>query len=477
MRWKSFSNMVVWVFVATALMLGGVASVAGDKPATSTNALTVLYNFGGRDGDPLYPQYQGIIAQGRDGNMYSTTPYGGTSNYGAVFKITPTGTMTVLHSFAGNDVAVDSGLTLGSDGNFYGTTIYGGSNYGTLFVITPDGVMNIVYDFTGQNDDAYPSAPPIQSDRGQFYGTATGDFYGNGGEVYKMTASGNKVRLFHFTRHYGAAPADPLVQASDGNFYGTTSSGGTSGNCGQYGCGVVFRLTPAGRYTVLHNFQGGVDGFYPVAALIEGNDGAFYGSVPQGGPHEWGVVFKITRAGKFGLLHSFTGGLDGRYPTTALVEATDGNLYGTAEQGGTAKSGVVFKITPKGKFSVVYNFDGATSAYPEVTLLQHTNGKLFGDTFGGGPYEYGTFFSLDLGLGPFVSLVSSAGKVEESIGILGQGFSGTTGVSFNGKSAKFRIKSDTFLMATVPKGATSGLVTVTTPSGPLKSNKKFRVIS
>lgn len=480
-RKKSSLAKVVFSILTVTLVLISSAWCSGKGKALSniesdnagTGTLTVLYSFGNNSGDPLYPQYQGVIAQGRDGNLYSTSPYGGTSNYGTVFKMTPAGNLTVLYDFAGSDVSVDSGLTLGTDGNFYGATIYGGNGYGTAFKVTPGGELTTLYEFTGQNEDAYPHAPPIQGSDGDFYGTAAGDFYGNGGEVYRMSPSGSKVALFEFDHIQGAALVDPLVQGTDGNFYGTTGAGGNSG-CGNAGCGVVFEITPTGRHTVLHDFEVG-DGAYPVAALVEGTDGNFYGTVPQGGAnYDYGTAFKITPSGEFTLLHIFDGYSDGRFPTAALVQATNGNFYGTTWQGGNAKSGVIFRITPQGKFSVIYNFDGTTSAYPLVTLVQHTNGKLYGTTYGY-PLNYGTFFSFDLGLKPFAGLVSTSGKVGKSIGILGQGFTGTMGVSFNGRSAKFSVRSDTFLTATVPNGTTTGFVTVATHGGILKSNKQFRV--
>ena len=478
MPWtKSHLTMVLFVILAAALVLAssGVWAAGNQQADTDANVtFTVLYNFGGKSGDLIYPG--GVIAQGRDGNLYTATGYGGTSNDGVVFTITPGGIPTVLYNLKSYNGS--NGLTLGTDGSFYGTTVYGGPppGYGTVFRITPGGRMTVLAHFSGQNFDAYPDAPPIEGSDGDFYGTDLGGFYGNGSTIYKMTRTGTKTTLFRFDKTDGSNPADPLVQGSDGNFYGTTSSGGTSKNCEQYGCGVAFKLTPAGKLTVLHNFNGGTDGFYPVAPLIEGTDGAFYGTVPQGGPGEWGTVFRITRTGKFSLLYSFSGERNGRFPTAALVQATDGNLYGTTEIGGSANSGVIFEITRERKFSVIYNFDNASGAYPTSALVQHTDGKLYGFAGEGGTYNYGTFFSLDIRLGPFVNLVSAAGKVGKSIGILGQGFTGTTAVSFNGKSANFTVESDTFLTATVPQGASTGFVAVTTPSGNLKSNKKFRVI-
>ena len=146
------------------------------------------------------------------------------------------------------------------------------------------------------------------------------------------------------------------------------------------------------------------------------------------------------------------------------MQATDGNFYGVAAQGGNSSNcgsvgcGTIFRISPQGAFSVLYNFDRPTGASPFCTLLQHTNGILYGDTYSGGTYNKGTFFSFDVGLGPFVSFLppQSSGKVGKTIELFGQGFTGTTKVSFNGTDARFTVVSDTYLTATVPSGATTG---------------------
>jgi uncharacterized repeat protein (TIGR03803 family) len=474
MQKKFRSQMTVVLAVLTmalALMPGAWAASNKEAGEAGKMTVTVLYNFGENSQDPQYPQ--GFIAQGRDGSLYSTTPYGGTTNDGTVYKIAPTGELTVLYELA--TCRGSSGLTLGTDGNFYGTSTCDGNGYGSVFGVTPDGKLKTLYDFTGQDFDAYPHAPPVQASDGNFYGTTLGSFVGNGGEVYKMTPSGHKTRLFTFDRTDGANPGDPLIQATDGNFYGTTNTGGASGRCEQYGCGTVFKLTPKGIETILHSFNvQNFDAYYPVAPVIEGSDGELYGTAPRGGPKGHGVVFKISRTGKYAIIHSFDG-VDGETPQTGLVLATDGNFYGTTEGGGTSDVGVIFRISPGGRYSVVYSLDDTTGAYPSAALLQHTNGKLYGFAGEGGTYNYGTFFSVDLGLGPFAELVSSSGQVGKSIGILGQGFTGTTGVSFDGTSAAFKILSDTYMTATVPQGATSGFVSVITPNGTLKSNKQFLV--
>ena len=157
-----------------------------------------------------------------------------------------------------------------------------------------------------------------------------------------------------------------------------------------------------------------------------------------------------------------------------LVQATDGNFYGTADGGGVNGYGVIFRVSPAGDYSVLYNFDFTHGEEP-CTAMQHSNGKIYGTTFQGGTHNMGVAYSLDVGLAPFVRLVSTSGKVGKTVEVLGQGFTGTTAVSFNGTPAAFTVVSDTYLTATVPSGATTGFVTVTTPGGTLKSNQEFRV--
>lgn len=174
---------------------------------------------------------------------------------------------------------------------------------------------------------------------------------------------------------------------------------------------------------------------------------------------------------------------DGYILWAGLVQATDGNFYGATAFGGTevcswaefGGCGVIFQITPSGAYSVLYNLDGTDGATPASTPIQHTNGKIYGLTGAGGTSADGVVYSLDMGLGPFVSLVSTSGKVGKIVEVLGQGFTGTTGVSFNGTAASFTIKSDTYLTVTVPSGATTGPVTVTTPGASLNSSTQFRV--
>ena len=298
------------------------------------------------------------------------------------------------------------------------------------------------------------------------------------------TAGGDEVSV-SFTGENGEIPYAPLVQGKNGNIYGTTSQV-TSGN----GAVIVILPKTGLKKTPLYTFQGVKNGGNPYGGLLQATDGNFYGTTSTGGANsQGGTIFSMTPAGKLKTIYSFCAKpncTDGRNPLTSLIQANDGNLYGTTAFGGTNETscnsgcGTIFSITTAGKLTTLYNFCGlancADGSQPEGGLVQATNGTFYGTTFSGGTVGLGTVFSLSMGLGPFVAFVRDSGKVAQKAQILGQGFTGTTGVSFNGTPANFTVRRDTYLVATVPQGATTGYVTVTTPSGTLQSNVKFRVL-
>jgi uncharacterized repeat protein (TIGR03803 family) len=437
---------------------------------------SVLYNYSTSNGSPEFPSAPGIIAQGRNGNLYSTSNFGGTSFVGNIFKFTPKGVYSDLYNFDGTlGCYPQSGLTLGRDGNFYGTqTQCGATAYGSVFKVTPSGSVTILYNFQDNGDGRGPYAPPIEGTDGNFYGTtvAGGNNQCNGGNgcgtIYKLTPSGQITTLHQFNNTDGYTPIAPLVQGTDGNFYGTTTFGGNAGDNG-----VIFKVTPSGKFTVLYNFDG-THGNSPAGPLIQANDGNFYGTTEFGGNR--GVIFKMTPAGALTVLHNFGGSGDGSAPQGGVVQGTDGNFYGTTADGGSKSFGIIFKMTPHGSYSVLYNFDQTTGFYP-ITLIQHTNGILYGETMqgGNGTCQCGVFFNLNAGLSSFVSLLPYSGKVGKTIEFLGQNFTSSTTVSFNGTPATPTVVSTVYLTAAVPDGATTGFVTVTTSTGKLISNKKFRV--
>lgn len=464
-----------------ARLLLALASVLFLASGLHGQNYTTLYSFGTNTGDPKNPTSNGLMSQGRDGNLYSTTTAGGSTNTGASFKATTAGVVTKLTDFT--DIPV-GGLNLGFDGNFYGTTTGGGtSNSGTVFKLTPSGQLTTLWNFTSGTDGADPQYPPVQGQDGNFYGTNPNVRTGDYGRVFKMTPAGvlTALGIFNFTN--GNYPNLP-VQGTDGNFYGTTRFGGTGTSGCSIGCGVIYKMTLNGAITVLHNFGGfPSDGADPRGVLVQGNDGNFYGVTYSGGTLNLGTVFKLTPTGQYSVLYNFcsaAGCTDGKNPWIGLIAGTDGNLYGTS-QGGAHNAGAIFKVTPTGTFTTLYSFCNVTFCadgfFPQTPLMQHTNGKFYGVTESGGAngLNGGVFYSLDLGLKPFVNLFTWMGKVGKSVEILGQGFTGTTAVSFNGTAATFTVTSDTYLTAVVPSGASTGFVTVTTPGGPLKSNRKFLV--
>jgi uncharacterized repeat protein (TIGR03803 family) len=424
------------------------------------------------------PQYPGILSQGRDGNLYGTAPLGGNSGRGGVFSITPNGTYSAIYSFDGVLGANPySGLTLGTDGNLYGTTFGGGTGgFGIIFQITPGGGVTVIHNFVLADGAGSPYAPPIEGTDGNFYGTTTIGIGGTAnGTVYKISPAGGFSVLYQFDVSHGSTPIAPLIQAKDGNFYGTTKVGGT------FGFGTAFKITPAGALTVLNNFDS-THGAEPYSPLVQGSDGNFYGTARAGGTkNNGGVVFKLTAAEKpkLTVLHNFdaTGATtDGIRPYAGLVQANDGNFYSVASAGGTNAAGTIYKITSSGVYTTLYNFVSATGSLPFATLIQHTNGKFYGEATTGGAAGHGALFSFDAGLGPFITIRPTSGLVDQPVDILGQSLSQSTSVRFTPNvSASANVFGDTYMTTAVPDNATTGVVKVLLTQGQLTSNQKFLV--
>jgi uncharacterized repeat protein (TIGR03803 family) len=464
------------------------------RTVLSMIAMALLFSVGTASGQTYtmlhtYPigsgNYSGIVwpqvmSQGRDGLLYSTISNDGTKNVGTVFNITSAGQLTTIYSFCPQTGCADGGypiggVTLGFDGNFYGTTQGGGSHAaGTVFKVTPTGTLTTLWNFANGTDDSVPVYTTLQGQDGNMYGVSVGQYNGQYGTLFKVSAAGVFKALHDFGYTDGAAPNLP-TQGTDGNFYGTAQIGGDPA-CR---CGVVYRATAAGGITVLHKFKGyPTDGYRPSGVLVQGYDGNFYGTTYQGGAKNYGSVFKITPSGAYTLLYSFdsfTG--DGLLPWSGVTQGPDGNFYGTTGNGGTKNAGTLYQITPAGKETILYNFCAVSCLDgfgPTTPLVLHTDGKFYGNTSGnsnGGS----VFYSLDVGFQPFVDLVTWTAKVGKTVEILGQGFTGTTKVSFNGVNAPFNKVSDTYMTATVPTGALTGFVTVTTSTSTMKSNLAFLV--
>jgi uncharacterized repeat protein (TIGR03803 family) len=497
---------------ALALMAVLVLSMMTAQPAQA-QTFTSLYSFCAQTGCPDgYSPNAGLV-QGTDGNLYGDTLYGpaagicNSEGCGTVFNITTSGELTTLLDFGFGNGFSYAPLILGTDGNFYGTTYANGSTgvgcCGTLFKITPSGTLTTLYSFciqTGCPDGEYPYAGLIQATDGNFYGTTVSGGASNNGTVFKITPAGTLTTLYSFCTQSGcpdgSTPYGGLVQGTDGNFYGTTDYGGKESS------GTVFKITPAGTLTTLYTFclQGdGIDcpdGAVP-GSLVQAGDGNFYGTTDSGGANceadfgaGCGTAFKITPAGTLTTLYSFCSQgsypncTDGSYPGAgALIQAADGNLYGTTALGGEVVTGctsegcgTVFEITTGGALTTLHTFDLTDGYRPVAGLVQDTDGSFYGTTFGGGANSYGTVFSLSVGLGPFVTTVPTSGPVNSAVMILGTDLTGATSVSFNGTAATFTVASATEITTTVPAGATTGTVTVVTPSsGTLTSNLPFTV--
>lgn len=380
-----------------AASLAGVFCVAL-AISSSAQTLSTLVNFDETNG----AQPRSTLVIGIDGNFYGTTVGGGSDESGTFFKMTPDGALTVLYNFCSPNTCTDgaypapgAGLVQAAGGDFYGTTTGGGAvNRGTIFKITTSGALTTLHSFSGP-DGAQPYAGLVQATDGNFYGTTYfGGAKGNEGTVFKITPEGEFTTLYSFDGIIGAAPYAGLIQARDGALYGTTLFAGTRGG------GTIFRITTGGTLTVLHNFDN-QDGINPWARLVQGSDGDLYGSTGIGGaycPKGCGTIFKITTSGVLTTLHSFNE-TDGEEPLAELVQGADGDFYGTAYYGGTNDvclegCGTVFKITTAGALTTLHNFHSTEGAWPESGLVQTSNGEFYGPTSRGGSDDEGTIFTI-----------------------------------------------------------------------------------
>jgi uncharacterized repeat protein (TIGR03803 family) len=345
------------------------------------------------------------------GNLYGTTYYGGGTAGGVVYKLDPAGHETVLHSFPNGRFGTfpAAGLTRDAAGKMYGTSSAGGtSGFGVVYRLDAEGNYAELYSFSVA-DGATPGAAVTLDSAGNIYGTTVlggtiahpcngGGSYPNGcGVVYKLDPAGRETTLHSFTGGAdGAFPHSGVILDSAGNLYGTAGSGGTAGH------GVVYKLDPAGNETVLYSFMNGVDGSGP-AGVIRDDAGNFYGTTCCGGIGNRGVVYKLDAAGKFTVLYSFTGGADGGEPASGVIRDRAGNLYGTTYSGGVACSpypyglcGVVYKLDPAGHETVLYTFTGgADGGQPLGGLIRDPAGNLYGAATYGATADSGTVYKLD----------------------------------------------------------------------------------
>jgi uncharacterized repeat protein (TIGR03803 family) len=391
--------------------------------AARSQTFQTLATFNGGNGS----NPTGALVQGSDGNFYGTTLNGGTVGLGTIFKMTPEGTLTTFYNFCDGQTESScdeafgplSGLVVGNDGQFYGTTGYtdhGGwtSFGGSVFTITASGAFTTLYDFCAIAGCPREPGALVQGTDGNFYGTTPIGPY-DGGTFFSVTPEGQHTTIYKFATLGSDPTSDPLVLGSDGNFYGTTYGGGQSG------AGMVYKITPAGVLTELFSFcKGCANGSYPSAGLVLGNDGNFYGSTSAGGLHNGGTLFRISPSGNLTTLYNFCSVMskefcaDGMAPATRLIQGTDGNFYGVTAEGGTGQGesgcldlsgktrdgcGTIFSLTPSGVLTTLHDFCSVAACADGTNpnaLVQASDGTFYGSAYTGASANDGVVFSLSL---------------------------------------------------------------------------------
>jgi uncharacterized repeat protein (TIGR03803 family) len=330
----------------------------------SKNKFKLLHSFASDGSDGAWP-YAGLI-QDATGNLYGTTQEGGAFDQGTAFKVTKNGKFSLLHSFSSGTggFGPDGPLTLDPSGNLYGTTPFGGipgcasgGGCGVAFELSPSGEETVLRAFIDGKKGSYPQGGLIRDKAGNLFGTADGGGHNGHGTVFQLDPAGNQKALYTFMgKADGQFPRSGLIQDASGNFYGTADGGILAG--GGSGAGLVFKLDANDNYTPLYTFTGRSDGFAPNGYLVMDAAGNLYGTTFYGGEPACyggcGVVFKVDPTGHETVLHAFQGGTDGAFPVGGLTIDAAGNLYGTAAHGGNPNDctqdgggcGVVFKISP-----------------------------------------------------------------------------------------------------------------------------------
>lgn len=438
------------------------------------NATTCEWPYGSHPGASL--------VQASDGNFYGTdTSEGGTlgcSNGGAdgagvVFRITSSGAIDTVYAFYYDSQintepyggAPYASLVEGKDGYLYGTASIGGGEiyYGTVFKVSRTGVYQVLHYFCyepGCVDGSNPLSNLTLGTDGNFYGTTNSGGYGSG-VVFAINSKGSFKTLHLFDVTDGEHPTSGLLLASDGNFYGVCSAGG------QYGLGTLYRISPQGSFSVLHHFGSGPnDGTAPSANLIQASNGDIYGTTMysyESGTLLAGSVFRFSPTSQtYTKLYDFSG--SSLSVPSALVQGSDGNLYGTAQLAS------VFRMDLSGHLLETVALNSLTDPYPKGGLIQAGNGKLYGTTYGANPYgPNGSIFSVDFGLPapePLISIFGpTSGPAGTNVTILGSAFFQIATVEFDGVAAVFTPNSPAMITATVPPGAATGVITIVTKSG------------
>jgi uncharacterized repeat protein (TIGR03803 family) len=373
------------------VILLGVAATLSAQAQTFTD----LYNFddgSSHGGNP----YAGVLRDTK-GNLYGTTATGGSSGKGVVFKLSTRGVETLLYSFTGGSDGGEplAGLLRDSAGNFYGTAFSGGSSSnGVVFKLSKSGTETVLHNFAGgSSDGAHPWGGLIQDDKGNFYGTTFGGGSADWGTVFKLSKDGTETVLHTFVG--GASDGEfpmytSLVMDKAGNLYGVTSQGGPDN------LGVAYKLSSTGKFTLLHGFVGGTkDGCYAYGIPAMDSKGNLYGTTYKCGSSNQGTVWKLSAKGHETVLHNFTGSAsDGAYPYAGVIMDAEGTLYSDTAYGGSSGDGAVYELNTKGKLTLLHSFDESDGGYPISELLRDAKGTLYGTAYEGGSSGYGTVWSI-----------------------------------------------------------------------------------
>ena len=362
-----------------------VVLVLGVVTIQSVQAQTfkVLFNFtGSADGESPY----GSLVRDTEGNLYGTTEAGGASGAGTVFKADKSGTHTVLYSFKGGSDGANPyvGVIRDAAGNLYGTTANGGaSGLGTVFKLTKTGKEKVLYSFAGGSDGCYPYGGLLRDAAGNLYGTTEVCGASGVGTVFKLTNTGKETVLHSFAggSSDGEFPSfTSLLMDTSGNLYGVAEQGGTDN------LGVVYKLSKSGKLKVLHSFAGGTsDGCDVFGTPFMDAEGNLYGTANACGSAHVGIVWKVSQKGKETVLHTFTAGSsDGAEPIAGVIMDANGNLYGDTYQGGSANLGTVYKLNKNGTLTLLHTFTGSDGDYPYSGLVRDATGNLYGTTLHGG---------------------------------------------------------------------------------------------
>jgi uncharacterized repeat protein (TIGR03803 family) len=385
-------------------------SLAAMAQAQTTYRESVLHGFA-VNRQPMGANPYADLIRDDAGNFYGTAYAGGAWDQGVVFKIDAAGQTTVLLNFTGGAGGGRplAGVIRDEAGNLYGTTQFGGNlsgqvcgqdmpahGCGVVYKLDPVGRETVLYAFMAADDGAFPDASLYRDQAGNLYGTTQYGGANLSGTVFKLDQAGHFTLLYGFTGGLdGSSPNAGVVRDQAGNLYGTTTFGGHTCSRSRKGCGVVYKLDPAGHQTVLHAFTDGDDGGEPYAGLILDSDGNIYGTTEFGGSGGQGVVFKLDRTGHQTVLYAFTtGGTDGANPRAALFRDQNGVLYGTASSSVNGDGGV-FKVDPSGQETVLYNFTGPNGKMPQAGVILDPAGNIYGTAAFGGASDDGVVFKLD----------------------------------------------------------------------------------